>query len=79
MAQPFAPLPMLEPIAIARNAVPAVKGKRPLIVVSHGNWGSRFSQAWLIPALTDAGYDVKAITRTERSLAEIRASLAGHK
>jgi copper chaperone CopZ len=37
--------------------------------------GSDIPDAELKKALTDAGYDVKAITRTERSLAEIRASL----
>jgi copper chaperone CopZ len=33
------------------------------------------SDAELTKALTDAGYDVKGITRTDRSLADIRASL----
>jgi len=37
--------------------------------------GQDITDAELTKALTDAGYDVKAITRTERSLAEIRASL----
>src|SRR5207244_11845286 len=32
--------------------------KRPLIVVSHGNWGSRFSQGWLALELAGAGYVV---------------------
>ena len=35
--------------------------------------GQDISDADLTKALTDAGYDVKAITRTDRSLAEIRA------
>lgn len=37
--------------------------------------GQDISDATLTKALTDAGYDVKGITRTERSLAEIRAAL----
>ena len=36
------------------------------------------SDAELRKALADAGYDVKAITRTERTMADIRASLKGH-
>jgi copper chaperone CopZ len=40
--------------------------------------GADITDAELRKALTDAGYDVKAIVRTQRSLAEIRASLAGH-
>jgi copper chaperone CopZ len=37
--------------------------------------GADIPDAELTRALTDAGYDVKGITRTERSLADIRASL----
>ncbi len=37
--------------------------------------GTDISDTELTKALTDAGYDVKGITRSERSLAEIRASL----
>jgi copper chaperone CopZ len=37
--------------------------------------GTDIEDAALTKALTDAGYDVKAITRTERSIAEIRESL----
>jgi copper chaperone CopZ len=40
--------------------------------------GADIADAELRKALTDAGYDVKAIVRTQRSLTEIRASLAGH-
>lgn len=39
--------------------------------------GLDISDAELTKALTDAGYDVKAIARTERSLADIRATLKG--
>jgi copper chaperone CopZ len=37
--------------------------------------GADISDEELTRALTDAGYDVKGITRTQRSIAEIRASL----
>jgi copper chaperone CopZ len=37
--------------------------------------GQDFSDAELTQALTDAGYDVKSIERTQRPLAEIRATL----
>jgi copper chaperone CopZ len=37
--------------------------------------GTDISDADLTKALTDAGYDVKGIARTQRSMAEIRQSL----
>lgn len=37
--------------------------------------GADISDVELTKALTDAGYDVKGITRTQRSLDEIRAGL----
>ena len=37
--------------------------------------GTDITDAVLTKALTDAGYDVKAIARTQRSMSEIRASL----
>ena len=55
----FSPRPPLRSIPIARNADPQPSlRKRPLIVVSHGNWGSRFSQGWLALELVKAGYVV---------------------
>jgi mercuric ion binding protein len=41
--------------------------------------GQDISDADLTTALTDSGYDVKAITRTARSLDEIRARLKAGK
>jgi predicted dienelactone hydrolase len=59
----FSARPPLRPFAIARNAAPlAGAGKQPLIVVSHGNWGSRFSQGWLATELVAAGYLVLSTT-----------------
>ena len=49
--------PPLRPVSVARGAEPA-SGKHPLIVVSHGNWGSRYSQGWLALQLVRSGYIV---------------------
>jgi predicted dienelactone hydrolase len=55
----FSPRAPLRSIPIARNADPLPSlGKRPLIVISHGNWGSRFSQGWLARELALSGYVV---------------------
>ena len=55
----FAVRPPLRAIGIARQAEPAPGlHKRPLIVISHGNWGTRYSQGWLAMRLVDAGYVV---------------------
>jgi predicted dienelactone hydrolase len=53
----FSPRLPLRSIPIARNAPPRLSvGKRPLIVISHGNWGLRFSQGWLARELVLSGY-----------------------
>jgi predicted dienelactone hydrolase len=49
--------PPLRPVTVARGVEP-ISGKRPLIVVSHGNWGSRYSQGWLALKLVRSGYIV---------------------
>jgi len=55
----FSPRLPLRPIPIARNAEPRPQPrKHPLIVVSHGNWGSRYSQGWLARELVKSGYIV---------------------
>ena len=55
----FAVRPPLRAIEIARNAKPDPnQPKRPLIVVSHGNWGTRYSQGWLSIRLVRAGHVV---------------------
>jgi predicted dienelactone hydrolase len=62
-AAPFAVLPAFEPIAIAQGAEPASnQPKRPLIVVSHGNWGTRFSQGSAARSLVLAGYVVLSVS-----------------
>jgi predicted dienelactone hydrolase len=55
----FSPRPPLRSIPIARNADPQPPlRKHPLIVISHGNWGTRFSQGWLALELVKSGYVV---------------------
>jgi predicted dienelactone hydrolase len=59
----FSPRLPLRAIPIARNADPQPRPrKHPLIVLSHGNWGTRFSQGWLALALVKAGYVVLSTT-----------------
>jgi predicted dienelactone hydrolase len=49
----------LRPIKIARGAEPRSDvARRPLIAISHGNWGTRYSQGWLALKLVNAGYVV---------------------
>jgi predicted dienelactone hydrolase len=49
----------LRPIRVARGAEPRGDvAKRPLIAISHGNWGTRYSQGWLALKLVNAGYIV---------------------
>jgi predicted dienelactone hydrolase len=51
--------PPLRAIAIARNSEPVdSRVRRPLAVISHGNWGTRYSQGWLSMRLVNAGYVV---------------------
>jgi len=47
--------PPLRALTVASGAEP-LAGKRPLIILSHGNWGSRYSQGWLALQLVKAGY-----------------------
>jgi predicted dienelactone hydrolase len=55
----FSPRLPLRPVPIVRNADPAPTSRKyPLIVASHGNWGTRFSQGWLALELVKAGYVV---------------------
>jgi predicted dienelactone hydrolase len=46
-------------IPLAPNSEPAAEFKnKALIVISHGNWGTRYSQGWLASKLVKAGYVV---------------------
>jgi predicted dienelactone hydrolase len=49
----------LRPTRVARGTDPRRDvAKRPLIAISHGNWGTRYSQGWLALKLVNAGYVV---------------------
>jgi predicted dienelactone hydrolase len=55
----FSPLLPIAAIELSKDALPATgAGKRPLVVISHGNWGTRFSQGWMARQLVLAGYVV---------------------
>ncbi len=62
-AADFAVLPAFLPISIARGAAPAPDlGTLPLIVISHGNWGTRYSQGAVARSLALAGYVVLSVS-----------------
>jgi predicted dienelactone hydrolase len=55
----FSPILPIATIPLAQNAAPSADfKKRPLVVISHGNWGTRYSQGWLASRLVKAGYVV---------------------
>jgi predicted dienelactone hydrolase len=57
VAQSFAPLPPLRAFPLAPSSAPAVSvARQPLIVISHGNWATRYAYAWLATELVKAGY-----------------------
>jgi len=59
----FSPLPPIQALQIAREADPRdAASKHPLIVMSHGNWGTRYSQGWLAERLVRDGYIVVSVT-----------------
>jgi predicted dienelactone hydrolase len=59
----FSARPPIRPIRIARNTMPHdLTTKKPLIVLSHGNWGTRYSQGWLAMTLVEAGYIVVSLS-----------------
>lgn len=59
----FRPRPLFKTFEIAPNASPDRSRERlPLIVLSHGNWGTRYANAWLATALVKAGYVVISTT-----------------
>ena len=59
LASPFSPLLPIQSIDIALAAQPRTGlAKKPLIVMSYGNWGTRYSQGWLNIELVKAGFIV---------------------
>jgi predicted dienelactone hydrolase len=61
-AEPFAPLPPIMPFDVALQATPAAlpanAQRKPLIIMSHGNWATRYAYGWLTTDLVRAGYIV---------------------
>jgi predicted dienelactone hydrolase len=58
-AEGFSAILPIASIPLAQNSEPASDfKKRPLVVISHGNWGTRYSQGWLASRLVKAGYVV---------------------
>jgi predicted dienelactone hydrolase len=56
-AETFAPLPPLQAVPLTISARPAAgRERKPLIVISHGNWATRYAYAWLATAFVKAGY-----------------------
>jgi predicted dienelactone hydrolase len=60
----FALRPFLQPIDLARGASYCCENqeRHPLVVISHGILGNRFSQGWLARALVAHGYLVATVT-----------------
>jgi predicted dienelactone hydrolase len=58
-ASSFSVLPPLKAIAIAPNAAPKANVKaKPLIIISHGNWSTRYGHGDMAIALVKAGFIV---------------------
>jgi predicted dienelactone hydrolase len=68
---PFAARPFFQPIALARGASYCCADRRPLVVISHGVFGNRFSQAWLARALVAHGYIVASVTHPNTTAEDI--------
>jgi predicted dienelactone hydrolase len=72
----FSARPPFRAIPIARNAVPHSSSRKvPLIVISHGNFGTRFSHGWLAVELVHAGYVV--LSTSHPGTASADQSVAG--
>ncbi len=57
-AESFSPLPPIEPLMIAPQSQAANMRAKPLIILSHGNWATRYAYGWLATELVRAGYIV---------------------
>jgi predicted dienelactone hydrolase len=59
----FSARPPIKAIPIALNSTPKDSTTaRPVIFISHGNWGTRYSQGWLALELVKAGYVVVSLS-----------------
>jgi predicted dienelactone hydrolase len=59
----FAVKRIFEGVRVGRGAAYDARGaaKLPLVILSHGNWGTPYSQGWLATQLVDAGYVVLSL------------------
>lgn len=57
-AESFTALPPIEPLMIAPQSQAANMRAKPLIILSHGNWATRYAYGWLATELVRAGYIV---------------------
>jgi predicted dienelactone hydrolase len=69
----FAARPFFQPIQLARGASYCCEKEksRPLIVISHGIFGNRFSQGWLASTLVSHGYIVATVTHPNTTADDI--------
>lgn len=67
---PYRVRPIFEGVRIGRDAAyRRSHAPRPLVIVSHGNWGTAYSLGWLATALVDDGYLVLSLTHPGTSAA----------
>ncbi len=72
-AESFTPLPPLQSITLTTGARPAASATRkPLIVLSHGNWATRYAYGWLATELVKAGYLVLTPTHPGTTFGDLR-------
>ncbi len=65
------PLPLIQPLWVARDAALAPGAPRPLVLVSHGALGFRFAQGWLATNLASHGYVVAAVDHPGSMLGDL--------
>ncbi len=59
----FAPKPPIRAIPISPGAKPRNRAQKfPLVLISHGNWGTRYSLGWLASRLVKEGYVVLSVS-----------------
>jgi predicted dienelactone hydrolase len=69
----FSVAPPLQSFKLTVGAQPAPgQGRKPLIVISHGNWGTRYSYGWLATELVKAGYVVLSTTHPGTMFGDLR-------
>lgn len=72
----FTALPPLKAMPLVTNASPAAGGgRKPLIVISHGNWATRYAYAWLAVEFVKAGYLVLSPSHPGTMFGDLRPEL----